>query len=111
MKRKRKKKGDPRGLGCCPSSQRGIGWQESCLCEITAPTTASSHTVDAVRTEPPHTHYDGTFHVLLDAPLQVANIDASRESVVGGSAAADVLDLRLTLKANKEEMQNFMGEK
>lgn len=29
-------------------------------------------------------------------------IDASRESVVGGSAAADVLDLRLTLKANKD---------
>lgn len=59
----------------------------------------------------PPPHYDRTFHVLLDAPLQVANIDASRESVVGGPAAAGLLDLRLTLKANKEGMQNFTGRK
>lgn len=79
-----KRKGNLRRRGCGPGRQRGIGWQESCLCEITASTTAPSHTADS-----------GWAHW----PRPPAVLHGSG---VGGSAVAKVVDLEM--KGGKKAM-------
>lgn len=61
MKKKREKGGrrggqSNGGLGFGPNRQPGIGCRKNCLCELTAPTTASTHMADSMRTHPPCSH-------------------------------------------------------
>lgn len=50
--REEKRRAIQGGLGLRPNSKWGIGWRKSCLCEITAPTTASTHMADFMRKGP-----------------------------------------------------------